>query len=142
MKKSKCNVKIEDKTTYRGHYYLDGKTGDWYTSQCLDRTMDHGYSRGYEFTHGSNVLTHLYGKLKAGLKLSCYEKMDFHDKIPPRNPVAMLRGEKTCFHDVLIKLPVLNFWILEKKMDVDEKEEFDMTYDSSANLEEAIALLG
>ena len=69
---------IEDLSKYRGFYYIfpDGAlTKATYNSSCL-KDVEEKYIRGYTL-EASNLLEHLYNKIKNKQELSDYEKKDF-----------------------------------------------------------------
>lgn len=99
---------IEDLSTYRGHYFE--YRGKYFESNFnvsnIKGEYSNGYSMGYELTHGSNVIEHLFNKLGAngigenGI-LSEAEKIDFHEKVNPLNPNVQYGGEWYDFSEVL-----------------------------------------
>ena len=113
---------IEDISKYRGYYFIftDGdKTKANYNSSSL-KDIELKYTRGYE-VEGSNLIEHLYNKIKNKQELSEYEKKDFYELINLAEPVRLYRGIKYDFREILIKLKNVRFWTISEKPNKEEK---------------------
>lgn len=113
---------IEDFVNYRGFYFLhkDGVyTKANYNSFSLE-DIQTGYSRGYEL-EASNLLEHLYDKIKNKQELSEYENKDFYDLVNLAEPVRLYRGIKYDFREILVKVKNVQFWTISEKPNKEEK---------------------
>ena len=113
---------IEDISKYRGYYFIftDGdKTKANYNSSSL-KDIELKYTRGYE-VEGSNLIEHLYNKIKNKQELSEYEKKDFYDLVNLAEPVRLYRGIKYDFREILIKLKNVRFWTISEVPNKEEK---------------------
>ena len=113
---------IEDISKYRGYYFIfpDGdKTKANYNSSCL-KDVEHRYTRGYEL-EASNLLEHLFDKIKNKQELSEYEKKDFYDLVNLAEPVRLYRGIKYDFREILVKVKNVQFWTISEKPNKEEK---------------------
>ena len=113
---------IEDISKYRGYYFifLDGdKTKANYNSSCL-KDVEEKYTRGYTL-EASNLLEHLYNKIKNKQELSDYEKKDFYDLVNLSEPVRLYRGIKYDFREILVKVKNVQFWTISEKPNKEEK---------------------
>ena len=113
---------IEDLSKYRGFYYIfpDGEiTKAKYNSFCL-KDVEEKYTRGYTL-EASNLLEHLYNKIKNKQELSDYEKKDFYDLVNIRKPVRLYRGIKYDFREILVKVKNVQFWTISEVPNKEEK---------------------
>ena len=113
---------IEDLSKYRGFYYIfpDGEiTTASYNSSCLE-DVEEKYTRGYSL-EASNLLEHLFNKIKNKQELSEYEKKDFYDLVSLRKPVRLYRGIKYDFREILVKVKNVRFWTISEKPNKEEK---------------------
>ena len=113
---------IEDLSKYRGFYYIfpDGKiTKASYNSFCL-KAVEEKYTRGYTL-EASNLLEHLYNKIKDKQELSDYEKKDFYDLVNLRKPVRLYRGIRYDFREILVKVKNVRFWTISEVPNKEEK---------------------
>ena len=113
---------IEDISKYRGFYYIfpDGdKTIANYNSSCL-KDVEEKYTRGYTL-EASNLLEHLYNKIKDKQELSDYEKKDFYDLVNLSKPVRLYSGIKYDFREILVKVKNVQFWTISEKLNKEEK---------------------
>ena len=113
---------IEDLSKYRGFYFIfpDGEiTTASYNSSCL-KDVEEKYTRGYTL-EASNLLEHLYNKIKDKQELSEYEKKDFYDLVSLRKPVRLYRGIKYDFREILVKVKNVRFWTISEKPNKEEK---------------------
>ena len=123
--KDGTNIKlelIEDISKYRGFYFIfpDGdKTKANYNSSCL-KGIEEKYTRGYTL-EASNLLEHLYNKIKNKQELSDYEKKDFYDLVNLAEPVRLYRGIKYDFREILVKVKNVQFWTISEKPNKEEK---------------------
>ena len=110
---------IEDLSKYRGFYYIfpDGELtkANYYLSD-----MAQNYTRGYHL-EASNLLEHLYNKIKNKQELSDYEKKDFYELVSLRDPVRLYRGIKYDFREILVKVKNVRFWTISEKPNKEEK---------------------
>ena len=127
------NIKTEDGTTikleliddiskYRGFYYIfpDGdKTKANYNSSCL-KDVEEKYTRGYSI-EASNLLEHLFNKIKNKQELSEYEKKDFYDLVNIAEPVRLYRGIRYDFREILVKVKNVQFWTISEVPNKEEK---------------------
>ena len=123
--KTKLEI-IEDLTKYRGFYYIfpDGElTKANYNSFCL-KDVEEKYTRGYHL-EASNLLEHLFNKIKHKQELSDYEKKDFYDLVNLRKPVRLYRGIKYDFREMLVKVKNVQFWTISKKPNKEEKSIYE-----------------
>ena len=123
--KDGTNIKleiIEDLSKYRGFYYIfpDGEiTKANYNSFCL-KDVEEKYTRGYTL-EASNLLEHLYNKIKNKQELSEYEKKDFYDLVNLSEPVKLYRGITYDFREILVKVKNVQFWTISEKPNKEEK---------------------
>ena len=113
---------IEDISKYRGFYFIfpgGDKTKANYNSFCL-KDVEQKYTRGYEI-EASNLLEHLYNKVKNKQELSDYEKKDFYDLVNLSEPVRLYRGIKYDFREILVKVKNVRFWTISEKPNKEEK---------------------
>ena len=113
---------IEDLSKYRGFYYIfpDGAlTKANYNSSCL-KDVEEKYTRGYTI-EASNLLEHLYNKIKNKQELSEYEKKDFYDLVNLAEPVRLYRGIKYDFREILVKVKNVRFWTISEVPNKEEK---------------------
>ena len=113
---------IEDISKYRGFYFIfpnGDKTKANYNSFCL-KDVEEKYTRGYEI-EASNLLEHLYNKVKNKQELSDYEKKDFYDLVNLSEPVRLYRGIKYDFREILVKVKNVRFWTISEKPNKEEK---------------------
>lgn len=110
---------IEDLSKYRGFYYVfpDGvlTKADYY---LID--VEQKYTRGYTL-ESSNLLEHLYNKIKNKQELSEYEKKDFYGLVNLSEPVRLYRGIKYDFREILVKVENVQFWTISEKPNKEEK---------------------
>ena len=114
---------IEDISKYRGFYFIfpDGdKTKANYNSSCLEEDIEQKYTRGYTL-EASNLLEHLYNKIKNKQELSEYEKKDFYDLVNLSEPVKLYRGIIYDFREILVKVKNVHFWTISEKPNKEEK---------------------
>ena len=107
---------IEDISKYRGYYFIfpnGDKTKANYNSSCL-KDVEEKYTRGYTL-EASNLLEHLYNKIKNKQELSDYEKKDFYDLVDLSEPVRLYRGIKYDFREILVKVKNVHFWTISEK---------------------------
>ena len=119
--KTKLEI-IEDLSKYRGFYYTfpDGEiTKAKYNSFCL-KDVEEKYTRGYHL-EASNLLEHLYNKIKNKQELSDYEKKDFYDLVNLSEPVRLYIGIKYDFREILVKVKNVQFWTISEKPNKEEK---------------------
>ena len=123
--KDGTNIKlelIEDISNYRGFYFIfpnGDKTKANYNSSCL-KDVEEKYTRGYEL-EASNLLEHLFDKIKNKQELSEYEKKDFYDLVNLAEPVRLYRGIKYDFREILVKVKNVQFWTISEKLNKEEK---------------------
>ena len=113
---------IEDLSKYRGFYYIfpDGEiTKASYNSFCL-KDVEEKYTRGYSL-EASNLLEHLFNKIKNKQELSDYEKKDFYDLVNLSEPVKLYRGITYDFREILVKVKNVHFWTISEKPNKEEK---------------------
>ena len=113
---------IEDISKYRGFYYIfpDGdKTKANYNSSCL-KDVEEKYTRGYSI-EASNLLEHLFNKIKNKQELSEYEKKDFYDLVNIAEPVRLYRGIRYDFREILVKVKNVQFWTISEVPNKEEK---------------------
>ena len=113
---------IEDISKYRGFYFIfqnGDKTKANYNSSCL-KDVEYRYKRGYEI-EGSNLIDHLFDKIKNKQELSEYEKKDFYELINLSEPVKFYRGIKYDFREILIKVKNVRFWTISEIPNKEEK---------------------
>ena len=119
--KAKLEI-IEDLSKYRGFYYIfpDGEiTTASYNSSCL-KDVEEKYTRGYTL-EASNLLEHLYDKIKNKQELSDYEKKDFYHLVNIKEPVRFYKGIKYDFREILVKVKNVRFWTVSEKPNKEEK---------------------
>ena len=117
---------IEDISKYRGFYFIfpDGEiTKANYNSFCL-KDVEEKYTRGYSL-EASNLLEHLYNKIKNKQELSDYEKKDFYDLVNLSEPVRLYRGIKYDFREILVKVKNVRFWTISEKPNKEEKSIYE-----------------
>ena len=117
---------IEDISKYRGFYFIfpnGDKTKANYNSFCL-KDVEEKYTRGYEI-EASNLLEHLYNKVKNKQELSDYEKKDFYDLVNLSEPVRLYRGIKYDFREILVKVKNVRFWTISEKPNKEEKSIYE-----------------
>ena len=113
---------IEDISNYRGYYFIfpDGdKTKANYNSSCL-KDIEHRYRRGYEI-EASNLIDHLFDKIKNKQELSEYEKKDFYEMINLREPVIFFNSIEYDFREILVKVKNVRFWTISEVPNKEEK---------------------
>ena len=104
---------IEDISKYRGYYFIfpDGDiTKANYNSSCL-KDVEYRYRRGYEI-EASNLIDHLFDKIKNKHELSEYEKKDFYELIDLREPVIFFNSIAYDFREILVKVKNVRFWTI------------------------------
>lgn len=110
---------IEDLSKFRGFYYIfpDGEMtpANYYLENVYQK-----YTRGYPL-EASNLVEHLYNKIKNKQELSKYEKKDFYSMIDLREPVRLYRGIKYDFREILVKVKNVRFWTISEKPNKEEK---------------------
>ena len=114
---------IEDISKYRGFYFIfpDGEiTKANYNSSCLEEVIEQKYTRGYKL-EASNLIEHLYDKIKNKQELSDYEKKDFYDLVNLSEPVRLYRGITYDFREILVKVKNVQFWTISEKPNKEEK---------------------
>ena len=114
---------IEDISKYRGFYFIfpnGDKTKANYNSSCLEEDIEQKYARGYKIKT-SNLIEHLYNKIKNKQELSDYEKKDFYELINLREPVVYFNSIKYDFREILIKVKNVRFWTVSEKPNKEEK---------------------
>ena len=113
---------IEDISKYRGFYYIfpDGEmTTANYNSSCL-KNVEEKYTRGYSL-EASNLVEHLFNKIKNKQELSDYEKKDFYELVSLREPVRLYKGIEYDFREILVKVKNVQFWTISEKPNKEEK---------------------
>ena len=113
---------IEDISNYRGYYFIfpDGdKTKANYNSSCL-KDVEYRYRRGYEL-EASNLIDHLFDKIKNKHELSEYEKKDFYELIDLREPVSYFNSITYDFREILVKVKNVRFWTISEVPNKEEK---------------------
>lgn len=127
----KVKIKIiESIDKYRGFYYMlkDGTFIEAnYNSNAIKELADSGYKRGYDLTHGQNIVEHLYNKLMDKKSLNEYEEEDIYDHIDICKPIVKIMGVNYDFRNVLFKHKGIMFWTINEKPN---KSELDIFYDS------------
>ena len=116
--KTKLEI-IEDLSKYRGFYYIFPDKVLTKASYYL-RDVEQKYTRGYEI-EDSNLLEHLYNKIKNKQELSEYEKKDFYDLVNLAEPVRLYRGIRYDFREVLVKVKNVQFWTISEVLSKEEK---------------------
>ena len=116
--KAKLEI-IEDLSKYRGFYYIF-PDGEITKANYYLRDVEQKYTRGYEL-EASNLLEHLYDKIKNKQELSEYEKKDFYDLVNLAEPVRLYRGIKYDFREILVKVKNVQFWTISEKPNEEEK---------------------
>ena len=116
--KAKLEI-IEDLSKYRGFYYIF-PDGVLTKARYYLRDVKQNYTRGYDL-EASNLLEHLYNKIKNKQELSDYEKEDFYELISLRDPVRLYRGIKYDFREILVKVKNVQFWTISEKPNEEEK---------------------
>ena len=113
---------IEDISKYRGFYFIfpnGDKTKANYNSFCL-KDVEQKYTRGYEL-EASNLIDHLFDKIKNKQELSEYEKKDFYDLVNLSEPVKLYRGITYDFREILVKVKNVRFWTISEVPNKEEK---------------------
>ena len=110
---------IEDLSKYRGFYYIF-PDGEITKSNYYLENVKQNYTRGYTL-EGSNLLEHLFDKIKNKQELSDYEKKDFYDLVNLSEPVRLYRGIKYDFREILVKVKNVRFWTISEKPNKEEK---------------------
>ena len=113
---------IEDISKYRGYYFIfpDGDiTKANYNSSCL-KDVEYRYRRGYEI-EASNLIDHLFDKIKNKHELSEYEKKDFYELIDLREPVIFFNSIAYDFREILVKVKNVRFWTISEVPNKEEK---------------------
>ena len=113
---------IEDISNYRGYYFIfpDGdKTKANYNSSCL-KDVEYRYRRGYEL-EASNLIDHLFDKIKKKQELSEYEKKDFYELRNLREPVIFFNSIEYDFREILVKVKNVRFWTISEVPNKEEK---------------------
>ena len=113
---------IEDISKYRGYYFIfpDGdKTRANYNSSSL-KDIELKYTRGYK-VKGSNLIDHLFDKIKNKQELSEYEKKDFYELINLREPVKYFNSIAYDFREILVKVKNVRFWTISELPNKEEK---------------------
>lgn len=120
--KNGTNIKleiIEDLSKYRGFYYIfpDGEMtqANYYLPNVKQKC-----TRGYPL-EASNIVEHLYNKIKNKQELSEYEKKDFYEMINLKEPVRLYKGVKYDFREILVKVKNVRFWTISEKPNKEEK---------------------
>ena len=116
--KAKLEI-IEDLSKYRGFYYIF-PDGILTKASYYLRDVEQKYTRGYEL-EASNLLEHLYDKIKNKQTLSDYEKKDFYDLVNLSEPVKLYRGITYDFREILVKVKNVHFWTISEKPNKEEK---------------------
>ena len=116
--KAKLEI-IEDLSKYRGFYYIF-PDGILTKASYYLRDVEQKYTRGYEL-EASNLLEHLFDKIKNKQELSEYEKKDFYDLVNLAEPVRLYRGIKYDFREILVKVKNVQFWTISEKPNKEEK---------------------
>ena len=123
--KTKLEI-IEDLSKYRGFYYIfpDGEiTKASYNSFCL-KDVEEKYTRGYEI-EASNLIDHLFDKIKNKQELSEYEKKDLYELINLREPVIYFNSIAYDFREILVKLKNVRFWTISEVPNKEEKKIYE-----------------
>ena len=110
---------IEDLSKYRGFYYIF-PDGVLTKARYYLRDVKQNYTRGYDL-EASNLVEHLYNKIKNKQELSEYEKKDFYELISLRDPVRLYRGTIYDFREMLVKVKNVQFWTISEKPNKEEK---------------------
>ena len=116
--KAKLEI-IEDLSKYRGFYYIF-PDGVLTKARYYLRDVEQKYTRGYEI-EASNLLEHLFDKIKNKQELSEYEKKDFYDLVNLAEPVRLYRGIKYDFREILVKVKNVQFLTISEKPNEEEK---------------------
>ena len=116
--KAKLEI-IEDLSKYRGFYYIF-PDGVLTKARYYLRDVKQNYTRGYDL-EASNLVEHLYNKIKNKQELSEYEKKDFYELISLRDPVRLYRGTIYDFREILVKVKNVQFWTISEKPNKEEK---------------------
>ena len=120
--KTKLEI-IEDLSKYRGFYYIfpDGviTKANYYL-----RDVEQKYTRGYNLK-ASNLLEHLYNKIKNKQELTDYEKKDFYELVNLSEPVRLYRGIEYDFREILVKVKNVQFWTISEKPNKEEKSIYE-----------------
>ena len=116
--KAKLEI-IEDLSKYRGFYYIF-PDGEVTKASYYLRDVGQKYTRGYEL-EASNLLEHLFDKIKNKQELSEYEKKDFYDLVNLSEPVKLYRGIIYDFREILVKVKNVHFWTISEKPNKEEK---------------------
>ena len=116
--KAKLEI-IEDLSKYRGFYYIF-PDGEITKANYYLEDVRQNYTRGYPL-EASNLVEHLYNKIKNNQELSEYEKKDFYELINLSNPVRRYRGIIYDFREILVKVKNVRFWTISEKPNKEEK---------------------
>ena len=116
--KAKLEI-IEDLSKYRGFYYIF-PNGEMTPENYFLENVEQKYSRGYSL-EASNLVEHLYNKIKNKQKLSEYEKKDFYSLINLKKPVKLYKGINYDFREILVKVKNVRFWTISEKPNKEEK---------------------
>ena len=120
--KAKLEI-IEDLSKYRGFYYIF-PDGEITKARYYLRDVKQNYTRGYDL-EASNLVEHLYNKIKNKQELSEYEKKDFYELISLRDPVRLYRGTIYDFREMLVKVKNVQFWTISEKPNKEEKSIYE-----------------
>ena len=110
---------IDDISKYRGYYYIF-PDGDKTKANYYLRDVEQKYTRGYSI-EASNLLEHLFNKIKNKQELSEYEKKDFYDLVNIAEPVRLYRGIRYDFREILVKVKNVQFWTISEVPNKEEK---------------------
>ena len=116
--KAKLEI-IEDLSKYRGFYYIF-PDGEITKANYYLEDVRQNYTRGYPL-EASNLVEHLYNKIKNNQELSEYEKKDFYELINLSDPVRLYRGIIYDFREILVKVKNVRFWTISEKPNKEEK---------------------
>ena len=114
---------IEDLSKYRGFYYIF-PDGEITKANYYLRDVDQNYTRGYHL-EASNLVEHLYNKIKNKQELSEYEKKDFYELVSLGDPVRLYRGTIYDFREILVKVKNVRFWTISEKPNKEEKSIYE-----------------
>ena len=116
--KTKLEI-IEDLSKYRGFYYIF-PDGILTKASYYLRDVEQKYTRGYEL-EASNLIDHLFDKIKNKQELSEYEKKDFYELINLREPVKYFNSIAYDFREILVKVKNVRFWTISEVPNKEEK---------------------
>ena len=114
---------VEDLSKYRGFYYIF-PDGEITKANYYLRDVAQNYTRGYEL-EASNLLEHLFNKIKNKQELSDYEKKDFYDLVNLSEPVRLYRGIRYDFREILVKVKNVRFWTISEVPNEEEKSIYE-----------------